>query len=195
MVQGLRNRRAAERQSDHHSVDVSTRTCCSMDSLRLAAAIALRAIAHHCGGVDAPPIADTIDCTACTTATGFVPRHALQQRWAGRQLLPWYGDPPCDTGTASSTTPWHGCMLGRDGSIERPHIQHGSPRPSTRALTMRRRWPLAYLGLTPALDPMRYLHPMHGLYPCMDSRPLQRLHPCIRRRAGRLRAPRPLCFS
>ena len=132
----------------HQSVDCST--CCGnpIALSRRIAASAARAMAHHCWGVAAPPCDAITSCTSRTTATGFVLRHALQQRWAGRQLPPWYGDPPWDTGSASSTTPWHGSRLGIDGSIGKPQIQHGLPCPRTLALTMRRRWPLAYRGLT-----------------------------------------------
>ena len=151
----------------YQSVDRST--CCGKPIAlpRRTAASAARAIAHHCCGVVAPPFDAMADCTSRTTATGFAPRHELQQRCAGRQLPGSSGDPPWETGTASSTTPWHGCRLGSDVSIGSPQIQHGSPLPRTRALNASRRWPLARrgFGLLDAMPPSIGRAPGHPAPP------------------------------
>lgn len=104
------------------------------------------ASAHHAGGVPAPPMSDTRCWTRRTKASGFDDRHALQHRWAARQLPGSYGEPPRETGTTSSTTPCTGERLGSAGSMGRPQIQHGSPLPSTRRLSISRRWPFERRG-------------------------------------------------
>ena len=151
----------------YQSVDRST--CCGKPSAlpRRTAASTARAIAHHCCGVAAPPCDAMADCTSRTTVTGFALRHELQHLCAGRQLSGSSGDPPWDTGTASSTTPWHGCRFGSDGSIGSPQIQHGSPLPRTRALSASRRWPLARrgFGLLDAMPPSIGRAPGHPAPP------------------------------
>lgn len=130
--------------ADHQSVDTcggswALRPCLMSDDARLARA-------HQARGVAAPPMRDTRCWTRRTKASGFAERHALQHLWAGRQLPGSSGEPPLDTGTTSSTTPWTGERLCCEGSMGRPQIQHGSPLPSTRRLSISRRWPFDRRG-------------------------------------------------
>lgn len=141
------------------------------------------ASAHHAGGVPAPPMSDTRCWTRRTKASGFDDRHALQHRWAARQLPGSYGEPPRETGTTSSTTPCTGERLGSDGSMGSPQIQHGSPLPSTRRLNASRRWPFERRGFEACgmCGPLVMAAPPGVWHPCAVQAcpPLDAPGPCV----------------